>query len=79
MPTPTGLPKSGEVWQRMLPNDIVTKFVVISRGAGQYWGMRVYVPRQGKMLWVDCSYWFSKGYLKYVGQAGEETRKRLGI
>jgi hypothetical protein len=84
MPTPTGLPKVGEVWEstRKLPPDWtphVTRFVVLERGRGDYWSMRVYIPGQGKKLWLDPAYQMMMGGLKYIGPAGPETRKRLGL
>jgi hypothetical protein len=41
MPTPTGLPKVGEVWERTFSQPpaepVVTRFVVLERTAGDYW------------------------------------------
>lgn len=84
MPTATGLPKVGEVWERTtkLPPDWkpqTLRFVVLQRGRGDYWSLRVYVPRVGEQLWVDPAYWFKLGELKYIGSAGPETRKKLGL
>ncbi len=83
MPTPTGLPKVGEVWERRFgyPNSETTpiRFVVLERGGGAYWPLRVYIAGKGRVLWVDSAYWFSQGELKYVGPAGPETKKKLGL
>jgi len=83
MPTPTGLPKAGEVWQRThaLPGrePVSFQFVVLARGGGSYWSLRVYVPGKGRVLWVDPAYWFAQGQLAYVGPAGPETRAKLGL
>jgi hypothetical protein len=84
MPTPTGLPRVGEVWERTikLPPDWaphVTRFVVLERGRGDYWSMRVYVPGKGSSLWVDPAYDMQMGHLKYIGPAGPETKKKLGL
>lgn len=81
MPTPTGLPKVGEIWKRTvrLPPDWkphVTVFKVLERGRGDYWSMRVIMLsidgelppefHRGPQLWVDCAYWMSKGELEFV-------------
>ena len=84
MPTPTGLPKVGEVWERTvkLPPDWTphtTRFVVLERGGGNYWSMRVYVPGKGRDRWVNPAYAMKMGQLKYIGPAGPETKKRLGL
>lgn len=91
MPTPTGLPKPGEIWERTIRLPItgkpgkwdttVTRFVVLERTAGQNWSLRVHArgDRQPKRWWTDVSYGFSKGEFRYIGQAGPETRKRLGL
>jgi len=90
MPTPTGLPKVGEVWEKTskLPKpggrgwDVtVTRFVVLERTSGDSWSMRVHVSgdRVKQRWWSDVAYWFSTGCYKYIGQAGPETKKRLGL
>jgi hypothetical protein len=86
MPTPTGLPKVGEVWERTfkLPPDWkpnVIRFVVLERGRGEYWSLRVYVPKARNVIqsWVDPAYWFQRGELKYIGPAGPDTRRKLGL
>jgi hypothetical protein len=87
MPTPGGLPKRGEVWEstRTLPGQEThtTRFVVLERGRGDYWSMRVFIPGKGpgkgKQLWVDPAYQMKMGELKYIGPAGPETRKKLGL
>jgi hypothetical protein len=93
MPTPTGLPKPGEVWRRTysLPPDWIPEtvtFIVIRRGRGDYFALWVHVhsvngepvaPAQQQKLWVDAAYWHSRGELAYVGKAGPETRKRIGL
>jgi hypothetical protein len=58
MPTPTGLPKPGEIWEKRtkLPEpgggdrvwkEYVTRFQVISRSRGDYWAMHVKVLSGG--------------------------------
>jgi len=84
MPTPTGLPKVGEVWERTwsLPPDWkpqTIRFVVLERGRGDYWSLRVYVPGKGRQLWVDPANWFRLGQLKYIGPAGSKTKEKLGL
>lgn len=92
MPTPGGLPQVGEVWTRTwkLPPDWVEHtqhFVVIQRGRGDYWSLRVGVvtERDGQKfietkLWVDPADWFRRGELKYTGHhAGPKTKRKLGI
>lgn len=84
MPTPTGLPKAGEVWEwtRKSPPDwkpITVRFVVLQRGTGSYWSLRVYVPGKGKQLWVDPANGLRLGELKYIGPAGPETKRKLGL
>lgn len=84
MPTPTGMPKVGEVWERTIklpphwvPHTI--RVVVLERGKGDYWSLRVYTAAGLRQLWVDASYWLMKGELKYIGEAGHETKKKLGL
>jgi hypothetical protein len=84
MPTPTGLPKVGEVWEQTvsLPpdwNPHITRFVVLERGRGDYWSLRVFIPGKGRQLWVDATYHFKNGGLKYIGPAGAETKRKLGL
>jgi hypothetical protein len=84
MPTPTGLPKVGEVWERTqkLPPDWtphVTRVVVLYRSRGDYWALRVYIPGKGRTLWVDPAAWFARGELKYIGPAGTKTKRKLGL
>lgn len=87
MPTPSGLPKVGEVWTRTssLPPDwqpSVVTVKVLERGGGSYWSLRVEVlsytvagvvtpvpERQRVQLWVDASYWHSKGELVFARRA----------
>jgi len=73
MPTPGGLPKRGEVWERTAraPGQptTVTRFVVLARGGGAYWSLTVRVPGRGRQLWVDASAWFAWGELAYIGPA----------
>jgi outer membrane lipoprotein-sorting protein len=84
MPTPTGLPKVGEVWQLDIPipgrpRD-PQRVVVVERTPGSYWGLRVYSARTRKRtLWVDGAYWLSQGWLTYVGPAGPQTKRKLGL
>jgi hypothetical protein len=95
MPTPSGLPKVGEVWERhfRLParnpdakvrwEEHRIRFVVLERGTGTYWSLRVYIPTAPEhhqtQLWVDASYWKQQGQLHYIGPAGPETRKKLSL
>lgn len=83
MPTPTGLPKVGEVWERKAwyPGDgwVTTRFVVLQRGRGDYWSMRVYVPGRGRQFWVDPAAWFAKGELKFIDVAGPKTKRKVGL
>jgi hypothetical protein len=82
MPTPTGLPKAGEVWELSVvigrppgPQQVV----ILERSRGDYWSLRVYANGRGIMLWVDAPYWLKKGWIKYIGEAGPKTRERLGL
>jgi hypothetical protein len=83
MPTPTGLPKVGEVWE--LQVDIlgdkgpVQRVVVLERTKGDLWALRVISAKHKRELWVGAAYWLKIGWLKYIGPAGPETRKRLGL
>jgi hypothetical protein len=84
MPTPAGLPRAGEVWERTikLPQDAqpeTVRFVVLHRNGGEYWSLLVWVPGQGRQLWVDPAYWLAKGWLRYIGTAGPRTRAELGL
>jgi hypothetical protein len=52
----------------------------MERGRGDYWSLRVWDPAKNeRLLWVAPAYWLRVGWLKYVGQAGPKTRKRLGL
>lgn len=88
MPTPAGLPKAGEVWERRYSELVgkpatrethVTRFVVLHRGRGDYWSLSVFVPPNSRYLWVDASYWLAQNELFYVGPAGPQTKKKLGL
>lgn len=88
MPTPTGLPRVGEVWERTfrLPPEPGHKvqiqkirFVVLERGTGSYWSLRVHTANGDDQLWTDASYWQRNGQLRYIGLAGPETKKKLGL
>ena len=89
MPTPTGLPKVGEVWEKTIKlpprrqgepwETTVIRFVVLERGRGDYWSLKVYVPGLGRDHWVDPAYYFGIGQLKYIGSAGPNTKKKLGL
>ena len=84
MPTPSGLPKTGEVWERTLklPPDWlphVTRFVVIERGRGDYWPLRVWTPTRGVVLLVDMSYALQRGELRFLGPASDRARSRAGL
>jgi len=84
MPTPSGLPKAGEVWERTyrLPPDYTPtsyRFTVLERGRGDYWSLRVRLhdpgPHQNPVqLFVDPAYWFSQGELTYIGKWDKESR-----
>lgn len=85
MPTASGLPKVGEVWERRekLPPDWaeqVIRFRVTERGTGAYWALRVEIlepvqpPRFRNQLWVDASYWFSRGELHLLHEAAMRRR-----
>lgn len=83
MPTPSGLPKVGEVWERTikLPPDgrpFTYGFVVLERGRGDYWSLTVHVRGRAE-LWAHASYWLRQGELRYIGAAGPKTKKRLGL
>lgn len=91
MPTPTGLPKVGEVWERTtrIYSSKPTRtriqkirFVVMERGRGDYWSMRVAI-RKGDhykiSLWVDPAYAMQQRQLTYIGPAGPKTKKALGL
>ena len=76
MPTPTGLPKPGEIWERRvkLPPDWALQTFeveVIERGTGAYWSLRVKEPSGKISLWVDASYWASRGELVFVRVKGK--------
>jgi|HubBroStandDraft_3_1064219.scaffolds.fasta_scaffold42665_3 hypothetical protein len=88
MPTPGGLPKAGEVWERTikLPPDwtpSVLRFVVLERTGGEYWALRVWVPGKGpgtgRQLWVDPAYWHQRGELAFIGPAGPKTKAMLHL
>jgi hypothetical protein len=84
VPTPTGLPKVGEIWERRfrLPPDWeeeVIRFVVLERSAGDYWSLRVYAQGQGRRFWVDPAYWHSRGELRYIKDAPPELRRAVGL
>lgn len=85
MPTAIGgLPRRGEVWERRFRFPPgwelnVVRFVVLERSGGDYWSLRVFVPGKGRQLLVDPAYWLSRGELSYVGPAGPQTRKKLGL
>lgn len=83
MPTPTGLPKVGEVWELRVAipgREVIPQRVVVTdRSGGEYWSMRVWHPTRGRELWVDAPYHLRVGWLKYLCPAGNETRKKLGL
>jgi hypothetical protein len=84
MPTPTGLPKVGEVWELEVKvpgrESKPIRVVVLERGRGDYWSLRVYDPRKNeRVLWVDPAYWLQMRWLKYIGPAGPNTKKKLGL
>lgn len=84
MPTPTGLPKTGEVWELRvkLPGREVEpqRIVVLSRSRGDYWALRVATRKGGRWsthLWVDATAHLKYGWLRYIGDAGPNTRREL--
>lgn len=83
MPTPGGLPMAGEIWELLLPTAPRRRVVVIQRGQGDYWSLRVgHQPRPGvwkRDLWIDPAYWLAQGWLRYIGPAGPQTRAALGL
>lgn len=83
MPTPTGLPKVGEIWElaiRIPGREVVPqRVVVLERSGGEYWSLRVANAQGRRTLWVDTSYHLQQGWLKYIAPAGPETRKRFGL
>ena len=82
MPTPSGLPKVGEVWElryRLPPdwNDNVNRVTVLERGRGDYWSLRVR-DSEGKVhLWVDAAYHFSQGHLRHIPKRPDGSGKLL--
>jgi hypothetical protein len=86
MPTPTGLPKVGEVWELSIPipgrEPASHRVVVIERTGGDYWGLRVAKTKAGhweRTWWSDGAYWLRQGWLTYVGPAGPQTKAALGL
>jgi hypothetical protein len=83
MPTPSGLPKVGEVWQLAIrvPGQPVSpqRVVILERTRGDYFALRVYTSDGRRVLWVDSAYHLQQGWLTYVGPAGPQTRKKLGL
>lgn len=86
MPTATGLPKVGEVWELHIvvlgKPEPKRQFVVLERGRGDYWSMKVAIPVESgwaRTFWVDCAHWMKQGWLRYVGPAGPKTRREVGL
>lgn len=85
MPTPTGLPKPGEIWERTIkrpPNfrpESVQFIVLERRGSGSQWSLRVYLKNHGERTWVDAGFLFGSREFQYIGVAGPKTKKRLGL
>jgi len=83
VPTATGLPKVGEVWELdiPLPNkpSEPIRVVILERGRGGYFSLRVASADGQRHYWVDPSYWMKKGWLRYIGPAGPKTRAKLGL
>jgi len=84
MPTPTGLPKTGEVWELQVrvmgKAGPTSRFVVLSRTRDSYWAMRTASRRGGEwvsQLRVDCAYHLKMRELRYVGPVGEISRAEL--
>lgn len=74
MPTPGGLPKKGEVWERRYrypgqAQPTTVRFTVLARGGGDYWSLRVRIQGRPPQLWVDAAAWHSWGELHYIGPA----------
>ena len=86
MPTPTGLPKVGEVWDLFdkspstgWKEKLAARVIVLERGSGSYWSLRIATADGKTRLWVDASYYFQQRMLRFVGVAGPKTRKRFGL
>lgn len=83
MPTPTGLPKVGEVWEHTFKQtgspDVKRRFVVMERGRGDYYRLRVYVEGEGLRTFLEAAYWMSRGELKFIGVAGPKIKAKLGL
>jgi hypothetical protein len=84
MPTKAGKPKVGEIWEHRfrLPPDWELQrhqVIVLEVNRGSYWSMRVADNNGIRALWVDAAYWFSKGELIYIGEAGPKTKKRFHL
>lgn len=69
-----------------------TSVVILERNGGPstYWSVRVAIPTgidittgrpdgYHRELWVDAKYAFTRGELRYVREAGEQTKKELGL
>lgn len=70
MPTPGGLPRQGDRIQWVSPNTPATPGTVIERGRGQYWSLTVrWDGHQDQDRIVDASYWWDKGYIRFVTTA----------
>lgn len=88
MPTPTGLPKVGEVWRhtQTLPKTdgsgewetISVDVIIIERSGGSYWSARLQYPDGRVRLVVDVSYWHSKGEFTFVRKLGGAVEARFG-
>lgn len=85
MPTSLwGWPKKGEVWEITFtlpenPNSHVTRFVVLERGKGRHWTLRVYLPDHSVKLWKHTWQYWLLGDMKYIGKLDPENEKKLGI
>jgi len=82
MPTPTGLPKVGEVWELDIHipgrENEPQRVVVLERSRGDYWALRVVNAKGKRALWVDPAYWLQQGWLKYVGPGWAHDQKEAG-
>lgn len=90
MPTSTGLPKVGEVWEKQVSlrsgSGEPIRFVVIQRSRGDEWSMRVayIVKRNGRKfwerrMWTDCAYGLQQGWYKFIHDASDEVKFHLGL
>jgi hypothetical protein len=83
MPTPTGLPKVGEVWKLDVtrpgcPSE-ARNYVILERTPGDLWSVRIGRPGE-KYLWITSASWYLRqGWLTYQGPARPDVLKSLGL